>query len=381
MKKIPYGKQFIDKLDKKSVLSTLSSAFLTCGDEVPKFECAFSSFVGSKYAAAVSSGTAALHIAYMALGVNEKSTVITTPITFSATANAARLLGARVEFTDINMEDFLLSPSLLKDKLSSIKFNKDATNLIAPVHYAGLSCDMEAISLIAEENGFKVVEDACHALGATYKESKVLSCKYSNLSVCSFHPVKHITTGEGGIVTSNDEALYKLLLKLRSHGMEREDFVAKKDSPTYHEMQLLGLNYRMPDILASLGSSQLKKANDFIKRRVEIAQIYRAELPSFLTLQKEYDNRLNSQHLFPVLFRTHDERDNVFYALKEENIFTQIHYMPVNKQPYYANLGYDYLSTPNAYDFYLRELSLPIYYSLKDNDIERIIRVIKKALR
>lgn len=377
MNKITYGRQTINQDDIEEVIKALNSPAITQGEYVPAFEKDLKEYTGAKYAVAVSSGTAALHTVYAALGLKENDEIITCPNTFAATSNAALYLKAAVKFADINTDNFLID----ENKINSL-ITKN-TKIITPIHYAGLTCNMEEISKTAKNHNIKIVEDACHALGSNYKNSKTGSCIYSDAAVFSFHPVKHITTGEGGAVLTNDEEVYKKCLSFRSHGMEKANFKNIPDSPAYHEMQLLGYNYRMTDIQAALGISQLKKIESFVKRRLEIADIYYDAFKnsSKIKMQKRYNDRLNSHHLFSVLFEDNSLRDKVFYYLKENNIFTQIHYMPVNKHPYYEALGYNYKDTPFAYDFYRRELSLPIYPLLTDEEVYFIIDKINTALK
>ena len=376
MDKISYGRQYIDDEDIEQVVKALKSESITQGEYVPLFEKALSEYTGARYAVCVSSGTAALHIIYSALGLEKNQEIITTPNTFAATSNACLYLGGNPRFADINMDDFLI------DKNNIEKQVNENTKIIAPVHYAGLPCSMQEIKNIADKHNLYVVEDACHSIGSFYKGHKTGSLKYSNAAIFSFHPVKHITTAEGGAILLNDESLYKKCIALRSHGIVRDNFINTPTSPTYHEMQMLGYNYRMTDLQAALGLSQLKKLDMFIKRRQEIASLYNDAFKDVnIIQQKRYDDRINSQHLFPVLFENKDIRDKVYYYLKENNIFTQIHYMPVTAHPYYEKLGYSSMDTPKAYEFYERELSLPMYYSLSDIELEYVIDNIKKALK
>lgn len=377
MNKITYGRQTINQDDIDEVIKALKSPAITQGEYVPAFENALKEYTGAKYAVAVSSGTAALHTAYAALGLKENDEIITCPNTFAATSNAALYLNAKVKFADINAYDFLIDENKINPLITK------NTKIITPIHYAGLTCNMEEISKIAKNHNIKIVEDACHALGSYYKNSKTGSCSYSDAAVFSFHPVKHITTAEGGAVLTNDEEVYKKCLLFRSHGMEKVNFKHIPDSPTYHEMQLLGYNYRMTDIQAALGISQLKKLDSFVKRRLEIADIYYEAFKdsSKIKMQKRYSDRINSHHLFSVVFENNQLRDKVFYYLKENNIFTQIHYMPVNKQPYYEDLGFNYKDTPLAYDFYRRELSLPVYPLLTNEEVYFVIDKINTVLK
>ena len=375
MDKIGYGRQYIDVDDIKSVIDALKADSITQGEYVPAFEKALSLYTGAKYVVCVSSGTAALHILYAALGLEKNQEIITTPNTFAATSNACLYLGGRPKFADINIDDFLIDENNIE------KLINENIKIITPVHYAGLTCNMQEIKKIADKYNLFVVEDACHSIGSFYKGSKTGSLEYSHGAVFSFHPVKHITTAEGGAILLQDEAIYKKCFALRSHGIVREDFINTPTSPVYHEMQMLGFNYRMTDLQAALGISQLKKLDGFIKRRQEVAEIYREAFKDInIIMQKKYDDRINSQHLFPVLFESKAIRDKVYYYLKEKNIFTQIHYMPVTAHPYYEKLGYSYKDTPKAYEFYERELSIPMYPALSDEQLDYVIDNIKKAV-
>lgn len=377
MEDISYGRQWIDNDDIQTVIDALKSKAITQGEYIDKFEKELAKYTGAKYAVAVSSGTAALHIIYMALGLKKDDELITTPITFSATSNAGLYCGAVPKFVDIESSSFLIDEDLIEKHIT------DKTKIISPVHYGGLPCNMEKLSYLAEKYNLKIVEDACHSAGSFYKDIKTGSCKLSDAAVFSFHPVKHITTGEGGAILTNNKEVYEKCIKLRSHGMQRDNFIFEQDSPTYHEMVMLGYNYRMTDIQAGLGLSQLKKLDEFVKRRQFIAKTYKNELSHYeeIIFQHDFSDRTNSYHLMSAVFKTNELRDKVFYKLREKNIYTQIHYMPVNKHPYYADLGYNYKDTPKAYDFYRCELSLPIYPKLTDEELMYVIDNIKNIIK
>ena len=273
---IPYGKQSIDKSDTKAVVDVLNSEFLTTGPKINEFEKSFARFVGAKYAIAVSNGTAALHQACLAAGLKNGDELITSPMTFAASANCALYCRAKPVFVDIK-ENGLIDENLIEEKITS------RTKIIIPVHLGGLPCDLKRIKTIAKKHKLIVIEDACHALGSKYKNTKIGDCKYSDMAIFSFHPVKHITTGEGGMITTNSKILYEKLLLLRSHGITKDPtkFVNKCDDPWYCEMQDLGFNYRITDFQCALGISQLKKVKEFIKRRIEIAKTYDKEFINF----------------------------------------------------------------------------------------------------
>lgn len=372
-KTIPYGKQWINEADIEAAVRVLKSDFLTQGEIVPEFERKFAAAVGAKNAAAVSSGTAALHIAYMLMELKPGDEIITTPITFAATANAALYIGAKPVFVDIDPETGLMDVNKIEAAVTP------RTKIIVPVHYAGLPCDMKAIRDIADRRGLKVVEDACHALGAAIDGERIGSCKYSDAAVFSFHPVKHITTGEGGAVAMESLMLHRRAENLRSHGIDRHFFADVPDSPCYHEMRFLGNNYRMTEISAALGISQLDRLDNFLERRREIASRYRESFrgEEAFSMQPEPEGFRHAYHLFPLIFKTGEMRDKAYRILKNTGVICQIHYMPVNRHPYYENMGYSRGDTPLAYDFYRRELSIPIYPKMTESDAEFVVKSVK----
>ena len=360
-----YGKQYLDEEDINAVVNTLKSDFLTTGPKVKEFEEKFSQYVNAKYAVAVSNGTAALHIASLAVGLKKDDELITTPITFAASANVALYSNAKPVFIDIK-ENGLIDEELIEKKIT------EKTKIIIPVHYAGLPCNMEKIKEIADKHNITIIEDACHALGSTYKDSKIGDCQYSKMTCFSFHPVKHITTGEGGMITTNDENLYKTLLKLRSHGITREDM--ESNDPWYNEMQILGYNYRITDFQCALGISQLKKVNQFVEKRRNIARKY--DLNINLPKLQENQNQKSSYHLYVIKTKDKETRLRLFNHLKENNIYCQIHYIPVYWHPYYQKLGYKKGLCPKAEEFYNRIISIPIYPTLKQEEQDKVIEII-----
>lgn len=373
--KIPYGKQWITDDDYEKVLQVLKSDFLTTGPLTPEFEKAFAKYVKAKYAVAVSSGTAALHLAAQVLGVHKDSEVITTPMSFAATSNCILYNSGTPVFSDITSRG-LLNPNLIKSKIDK------NTKGIIPVHLMGLPCNLESFSSIAKENNLFILEDASHALGARYNNSMIGSCKYSDLSIFSFHPVKHITTGEGGIATTNDRKLYEELCLLRTHGITKDasKFKTSHHEPWYQEMQLLGFNYRLTDIQAALGLSQLSRINQFVQRRREIAKQY---IDSFSSLSKnietipEETGEFHSYHLFAVKVADSKTRWKLFDYLKKQGIFCQVHYIPIYWHPYYREHGFKDLRLPNTERFYERILSLPMYPSLSDSELDFVISTVK----
>ncbi|MFH1083849.1 MAG: UDP-4-amino-4,6-dideoxy-N-acetyl-beta-L-altrosamine transaminase [Pseudomonadota bacterium] len=428
---IPYGRQLLDDDDIDAVVETLRSDGLTQGPKVQEFEEAFACYVGARYAVAVSSGTAALHLACLAAGLGPGDEVITSPITFVATANCALYVGARPAFVDIDPATFNLDPGRLGKYLKSrspsgsrITDNGERTTstprAVIPVHFAGLPCNMAEIHRIAREHRLVIIEDACHALGARYRVGRgensrwisIGSCAHSDMTVFSFHPVKHITTGEGGMVTTNDAALYGRLVLLRNHGITRnpEEFTvhgSPSESRTtdngqrltdngerttmngqrampswYYEMQTLGYNYRISDIQCALGRSQLKKIESFVERRRSIAGQYSrivGELPKFRR-QTEPDGYQSSYHLYAV--RTDDEasisRDEVMAELKRMGVGTQVHYTPVYRHPFYQKLGFEPDSWPNAENFFRHCLSIPMFPGMSAEDVGRVLRALEE---
>lgn len=362
MKTYSYGKQHITDEDIQSVVEVLKSPYLTCGPKVREFEQAICDYTGAKYCVAVNSATSGLHIAMLAAGVGVGDEVITTPITFLASANCARYCGADVKFADIEKDTANIDPDEIKKHLTA------KTKALVPVHFAGQSCDMERISKIAQENNLIVIEDAAHAIGSEYKGSKVGSCKYSDMTVFSFHPVKTITTAEGGAVTTNDEGLYKKLLAYRSHGMHHtQDWK--------YDMIELGFNYRMTDVQAALGVSQMKKLDKFKKRRREIVDFYNKNLNLPHLIERDFSNACF--HLYPILV---ENREEFYHNARKAGLNLQVHYIPVHTQPYYQTQGYKWGDYPNAEEYYNHCISLPLYPDLTDEDLQEIVKRIKEIL-
>lgn len=389
---IPYGKHYIDQDDINSVVDILKNKNLTQGPAVLAFEKAIANFVGSKYAVAMSSWTAGLHMAYLAAGLKENDKIITSPITFVATSNAALYCKAKPIFSDIDPETINLCPKQLEEKTKNI----DNIKLISAVHFSGLPCKMKEIKEIADKYKITVVEDAAHALGAKYEDGTMVgNCKYSDMTGFSFHPVKSIAAGEGGMITTNSKKLYKKILKLRSHGINKLDdqlinrqlaFTNDLKNPWYYEMQELGYNYRITDIQCALGQSQLKKLNKFIERRLELVNRYDEAFANFNNvkpIQKKYRD-LSSHHLYVVeinFSKLDINRAKLMTELRKEGIITQVHYMPVTSHPYYESLGYVTNNFKNSLDYYEKCLSLPLYFSLTDNDQSKVIKLLKSLLK
>ena len=378
MKYIPYSQQTIDNEDIRAVVEVLKSDWLTQGPKIKEFEDTLCKYTGAKYAVATSSGTAALHIACLAAGIKQEDEVITSPITFVASANCVLYCSGKPVFADIQEDTVNINPEEIRKKITA------KTKAIIPVHFAGHPCDLEEINLIAKQHNLLVIEDASHALGAEYKSSKIGSCKYSDMTVFSFHPVKSITTGEGGAVLTNRKGLYEKLLMFRTHGITKEKtkLIQKDEGPWYYEMQSLGFNYRITDFQCVLGISQLKKINSFIKRRREIVEIYNSELSKIdeiiLPLEKPYAK--SSLHIYYIRFKNIQKRRIIFEKLQKTGIGVQVHYIPVHLQPYYKKLGFKRGLYPKAERFYDREITIPLYPNMDNIDIEYVIDTLLKAL-
>lgn len=372
---IPYGKQFIADEDIQAVIQALKSPLITQGPAIKKFEEALCLKLGCKYAVAVNSGTAALHVAYFAIGLNANDDFITTPNTFVATANAGLYLGANPVFTDIEFDTGNINSQLIEDSISS------KTKAIIPVHYAGQCADMKEIQKIALKHDLKVIEDASHAIGARYDNSDIGSCAYSDITTLSFHPVKHITTAEGGAILTNNEEYYLRALQYRNHGITKDHLINASPGPWYYEMQHLGYNYRITDIQSVLGISQLSRLSSNISRRKEVAKSYNKKLkdnPWFdLPVEKKYSR--NSWHLYPIRLKEKyiSKKSSIFKQLFDEGIGVQTHYIPVYTQPYYRNNGFSNLNLTEAENFYSAEISIPMYHTLTELDQNRVIATLE----
>ena len=388
---IPYGKHHIDEEDIQAVVNVLRSGVLTQGPSVEAFEQAIAEYVGAKYAVAVSSGTAALHLAALAAGVGPGTSLITSPITFVASANAGLYAGGKVVFADIDPDTVNMSSVSLQKAI----LNNPDTRVVIPVHFAGLPCDIQAIKLLADQAGAAIIEDAAHALGAQYPDGqRVGSCAYSLMTIFSFHPVKAIAAGEGGMITTNDDSVYRRLLRLRSHGINKFDDPLQLPEqgqkngvqyPWYYEMQELGFHYRITDMQCALALSQLRKLERFIARRRVLVKMYDEAFSGMTNCRPaQLTGRDQSGHHLYVLridyIAAGLTRTELMLKLKEDGVGTQVHYIPVPAQPYYHRLGYrpeDYL---NAQQYYQEALSIPLFYDLTDEQQELIVSVLKKLL-
>lgn len=386
MDRIPYGKQNITSDDIEAVIQALQSDFLTQGPKILEFEQKFASYVGAEYAVAVSNGTAALHLSCIAMGLSEGQKVITSPITFAASANCARYCGAQVDFVDIDPNTYLIDLDLLADKLDKSK--KGEYSGIIAVDFSGLPIDTKKLHYLAQKHDLWVIEDACHAPGGYFKtnDGNIHKCGesvFSDLTCFSFHPVKHIACGEGGMITTNDPSVYENLLELRTHGITKDpDRIESDQGNWYYEMQQLGYNYRLPDLNAALGSSQLDLADKRLQKRFEIAQIYSESFQAIdeITLQVQPKNFQNAYHLYIIEV---NDRKGLYDHLRANNIYCQIHYIPVHLLPYYKQLGWKKGDFPASESYYDRCISLPMYPTLTREEqnyvIEQVISYVSNS--
>jgi perosamine synthetase len=376
---ISYGQQWIDDNDIQSVIEVLKSSYLTQGPVLEEFEKAVAHYVGAKYAVAFCNGTAALHGAYYAAGIGKDDEIITAPITFAATANAALYLGARPVFVDINPQTYNIDVNKIEQAITS------KTKAIVPVDFTGQPSDLDPIMEIAKKHGLIVIEDGAHSLGATYKGRKIGSI--AAMTMFSFHPVKPVTTGEGGIIVTNSPVYYEKLKLFRSHGITKEaHLLSKQEGPWYYEMIDLGYNYRMTDIQAALGLSQLQKLDRFIERRQLIANRYNEAFKNMdeIIVPYQLDGVTSGWHLYVIQLNTSTlkaGRKEIFEALQTENIGVQIHYIPVHYHPYYQNLGYKKGICPVAEKLYENIITLPLFPKMTDEDIDSVIHGVKKVIK
>jgi UDP-4-amino-4,6-dideoxy-N-acetyl-beta-L-altrosamine transaminase len=384
---IPYGRQEVTDADIAAVVEVLRSDFLTQGPRVPQFERALAERVGARHALAVNSATSALHIACLALGLGPGDWLWTSPITFLASANCALYCGARVDFVDIDPRTWNMSPRALEAKLAIAEREGRLPRVVVPVHLGGEPCDMEAIHALAQRYGFKVIEDASHAVGGSYRGEPVGNCRYSDICVFSFHPVKIITSAEGGMALTNDAALAESMALLRSHGMTRdpERMTHAPDGPWYYQQVALGFNYRMTELQGALGVSQLDRLDAYVDRRHAIADRYDrllAELP--LTLPLRAAGSRSGLHLYIVrlrpgaIRRSHRE---VFELLRSAGIGVNLHYIPVHLQPWYAAMGFRPGDFPEAERYYAEAISLPMYATLQQDQQDEVVAALHKALQ
>jgi len=384
---IPYGRQDITEEDIDAVVDILTSDFLTQGPVVPQFEEAVRLHVGADYAVAVNSATSALHIACLALGLGPGDWLWTSPITFVASANCGLYCGAKVDFVDIDPRTYNLSPSALEDKLLAAEKEGKLPKVLVAVHLCGQSCEMESIHALCQKYNVKIIEDASHAIGGKYKGQFIGDCRYSDVTVFSFHPVKIITTGEGGMALTNDERLAEKMTLLRSHGITREEKLMTKapDGPWYYQQIDLGFNYRMTDIQAALGLSQMQRLDDYVSRRTKLANRYDVLLSQLpITTPWQHLDTSSSRHLYVIKLKINDIKTthrNIFEELWESGIGVNLHYIPIYHQPYYRNdLAYTN-QFPVAEDYYKSAISIPLYAGLQLRDQDFVANALRSALR
>ena len=383
---IPYGRQHITDADIEAVVSVLKSDFLTQGSQVPAFEELVSTYTGASYGVAVNSATSALHIACLALGLGKGDWLWTTPNTFVASSNCALYCGATVDFVDIDPVTLNMSVEKLAEKLQLAKANHTLPKIVIPVHFAGEPCDMAAIYALSQQYGFKIIEDASHAIGGSYQQKPIGSCQYSDITVFSFHPVKIITTAEGGLATTNNQILAKKMQLFRSHGITREadKMTHEADCSWYYQQVDLGFNYRMTELQGALGVSQMANLDTFVARRHQLANRYDtllAELPIILPFRNPQN--YSGLHLYPIQIKPESgrTRKQVFDSLRAQNIGVNVHYIPVHTQPYYAKLGFKQGDFPHAESYYAQAISLPLYYDLSEDLQDQVIEALKVALQ
>jgi UDP-4-amino-4,6-dideoxy-N-acetyl-beta-L-altrosamine transaminase len=386
MKSIPYGRQDISQADIEAVIKVLQSDWLTQGPTIEPFEQKVAEYCGAKYAVAVNSATSALHIACMAAGLGSDDILWTSPNTFVASANCGRYCGATVDFVDIDFRTYNMNIEKLEKKLIHANKEGKIPKVIIPVHFSGQSCEMDEISILAKKYGFTVIEDASHAIGGRYKGQKIGSGAYSDMTVFSFHPVKIVTTAEGGMVLTNKIEFYEKLIRFRSHGITRKQELMTEEAhgPWYYQQRDLGYNYRMTDIQAALGLSQMDRLDEFVTKRQGIAEKYNEELQDLpIVLPWQHPDTYSAYHLYVIclkedkITKTHKQ---VFEELRQAGIGVNLHYIPVHTQPYYRQLGFDWSDFPVSEYYYSTAISIPMYSAMMDADQDYVIKTLKEVL-
>ncbi len=380
---ISYGRQSINQQDIDSVVEVLRSDYLTQGPLIEKFEHTVAHYVGAHYAVAVCNATAALHIACLALGLEEGDILWTSPITFAASANVALLCGASVDFVDIDDDTYNMSVECLEQKLKQARAQNKLPKVVMPVHFSGQSCDMKRIYELSQEYGFKIIEDASHAIGARYENNPVGCCQYSDITVFSFHPVKIITTGEGGMAMTNSKELATKMSLLRTHGITRDPafLINQNEGSWYYEQQFLGLNYRITDIQCALGISQLSRIDEFLVQRNKLAALYTTSLAHFPFKLPTLKNAcFSSWHLYCIQVVNIDRKD-FFEIMRAKNIGVNVHYIPVYWQPYYRKIGFTEGLCPVAESYYKQAITLPLHPDLTDHQFNYILDSLQQSTR
>lgn len=380
---IPYGKQEITQNDIDAVINVLKSDFLTQGPKVPEFEHQICSYTGAKFGVATNSATSALHIACLALGLGRGDILWTSPITFVASANCGVYCGAAVDFVDIDPTTYNLCPNALEQKLKIAKINNQLPKVVMPVHLCGRSCEMAKIKQLSNEYGFSIIEDASHAIGGKYRNSPIGSCKYSDITVFSFHPVKIITSAEGGIAVTNNSKLTDSMHLYRSHGITKKpsQMTQINDDPWYYQQIDIGFNYRMTELQAALGISQLQRLDDFVAKRHAIAKRYNdllSDLPIIIPAPEE--DSYSGLHLYVIQVLSAKSRRLIFDKLREKNIGVNVHYIPVHTQPYYRKRGFKTGDFPAAENYYSKAISIPMFHHISDQQQDFVVTAIKEAV-
>ncbi|MEO7300896.1 MAG: UDP-4-amino-4,6-dideoxy-N-acetyl-beta-L-altrosamine transaminase [Verrucomicrobiota bacterium] len=384
---LPYGRQSISEKDIRAVVAVMRSDWLTQGPAIEEFENKVADYCGARYAVAVSNATAALHLGCLALGLQNDDLLWTSPNTFVASANCALYCGADVDFVDIDPHTCNLSVEKLEEKLVAAQKKNRLPKIVVPVHFAGRSCEMEKIFRLSRKYGFRVLEDASHAVGGRYRHQPIGSCDFSDLCVFSFHPVKIITTGEGGMILTNKKGLFEKLIRLRSHGITRQKNLMAKSSagPWYYEQIELGFNYRLTDFQAALGISQMERLDKFVSRRQRLARRYDKLLNNLpLRLPQQKSHSASSWHLYVIrlqLDKISKTRREIFEVLRAENIGVNVHYIPVHTQPFYRKLGFKDGDFPAAEKHYSEAISLPLFADLSNREQDRVVTALRKILQ
>ena len=384
---IPYGKQDINQADIDSVINVLQSDFLAQGPQVPLFEKIVSDYCNAEYGVAVNSATSALHVACLALGLGKGDFLWTSPNTFVASANCGLYCGAKVDFVDIDPKTYNMSASLLEQKLIRAKLDKKLPKIVIPVHFAGQSCNMKRIYNLSKEYGFKIIEDASHAIGGKYFGLPIGSCEYSDITVFSFHPVKIITTAEGGLATTNSNNLATKMQLYRSHGITRDkDLMTGHIEGIWNYQQVkLGFNYRMNEIQAALGISQMQRLDEFVSKRHILQEKYDLQLRKLPIIRPYQDKHsFSALHLYPILIDlsiVSKNREQIFNELRENDIGVNVHYIPIHTQPYYLQFGFREGNFPNSESYYSRAISLPLFHAMTVEQQDEVCDVLKQVLK
>ncbi len=384
---IPYGRHDIQESDIEAVVKVLRSDFLTQGSVVPQFEKQLCDYTGSSYAVAVNSATSALHIACLSLGLEKGDWLWTSPNSFVASANCGLYCGAKIDFIDIDVKTYNLSIDKLEKKLICANKEKKLPKIVIPVHFAGQSCDMKRIYSLSKQYGFKIIEDAAHAIGGRYLDSPIGGCQYSDITVFSFHPVKIITTAEGGLATTNSKKLAEKMQLYRSHGIIRnqELITEKVDGDWYYQQVVLGFNYRMTELQAALGVSQMKRLDRFVSSRHILRKRYDMLLRDLpITIPFQHKNNYSALHLYPIKIdfkRIGKSREKIFNELRASGVGVNVHYIPIHTQPYYKQFGFHKGDFPNAELYYHETISIPIFHAMTMDQQDTIVGILKKVLQ